>query len=67
MAKVYFFTEVENLPNVLDLLDIADFEGIKVPVKLHMGEIGNRFYISPSIVKMVKSSKSYSMLPNSGL
>ena len=53
MAKVYFFTEVGKLPGALDLLDIGDFRGVKVPIKLHMGEQGNEYYISPSIVKLV--------------
>lgn len=53
MAEVYFFTEVGKLPGALDLLDIGDFRGVKVPIKLHMGEQGNGYYISPSIVKLV--------------
>ncbi|TET16589.1 MAG: DUF362 domain-containing protein [Dehalococcoidia bacterium] len=53
MAKVYFFTEAEKLLSALDLLGIEDFRGEKVPIKLHMGEPGNRYYISPSIVKLV--------------
>lgn len=53
MAEVYFFTEVDKLPSALDLLGIEDFRRAKVPIKLHMGELGNRYYISPSIVKLV--------------
>ena len=52
MAEVYFFTQAEKLPNALDLLGIEDFRGVRVPIKLHMGEPGNRYYISPSIVKL---------------
>ena len=52
MAEVYFFTEAEKLPSALDLLGIEDFRGARVPIKLHMGEPGNRYYISPSIVKL---------------
>ena len=52
MAEVYFFTEMEKLPSALDLLGIEDFKGARVPVKLHMGEPGNRYYISPSLVKL---------------
>ena len=52
MAEVYFFTEVEKLLSALDLLGIEDFRGARVPIKLHMGEPGNRYYISPSMVKL---------------
>ena len=52
MAEVYFFTEVGKLLSALDLLGIEDFRGVKVLIKLHMGEPGNKYYISPSIVKL---------------
>lgn len=52
VAEVYFFTETEKLPSALDLLGIEDFRGVRVPIKLHMGEPGNRYYISPSLVKL---------------
>ncbi len=52
MAEVYLFTEAEKLLSALDLLGIKDFRGAKVLIKLHMGEPGNRYYISPSIVKL---------------
>lgn len=53
MAEVYFFTETKKLLSALDLLGIDDFRGERVPIKLHMGEPGNRYYISPAIVKLV--------------
>ncbi len=53
MTEVYFFTETNKLPGALDLLGIDDFRGVRVPVKLHMGEPGNRYYISPSTVKLI--------------
>jgi len=52
MAEVYFFTETEKLLSALDLLGIEDFRGVRVPIKLHMGELGNKYYISPSFVKL---------------
>lgn len=52
MAEVYFFTEANKLPGALDLLGIEDFRGERVLIKLHMGEPGNRYHISPSIVKL---------------
>lgn len=53
MAEVYFFTETNKLLSALDLLGIENFRGRRVPIKLHMGQPGNRYYISPSIVKLV--------------
>lgn len=53
MAEVYFFTEAEKLLTALDLLGIKNFSGARVPVKLHMGEPGNKYYISPSVAKLV--------------
>jgi len=53
MTKIYFFKGEGQLPDALDLLGIADFKGSKVPVKLHMGEPGNKYFISPSLVKLV--------------
>jgi len=52
MVKVYFFTGVGKLSSALDLLGIEEFRGEKVLIKLHMGEPGNRYYISPPIVKL---------------
>lgn len=53
MADVYFFTEVERLLSGLDRLGIEDFRGARVLIKLHMGEPGNKYYISPSLVKLI--------------
>jgi uncharacterized Fe-S center protein len=52
MTKVYFFSDESKLPGALDALGIADFKGKQVPVKLHMGEPGNKYFISPTFVKM---------------
>lgn len=51
-AEVYFFTKAERLKDAFDLLGVDGFKGVHVPVKLHMGEPGNQFFISPSIVKL---------------
>lgn len=53
MADVYFFTEMKKLLSALDLLNINDFRGERVPIKLHMGEPGNMYFVSPAIVKLV--------------
>lgn len=53
MPKVYFLADESKLGDALDLLSISDLNGNKVPVKLHMGEPGNKYFISPSLVKLV--------------
>jgi hypothetical protein len=53
MADVYFFIETEKLLKAVDSIGIEDFKGAKVPIKLHMGETGHKYYISPSLVKLV--------------
>ena len=52
-VDIYYFQDIKRLPAALELHKIQDFKGLKVPVKLHMGEPGNNYYISPSIVKVV--------------
>ena len=52
-ARVYFFTAEDKLHAALEQVGIGDFAGKRVPVKLHMGETGNRYFISPSFVKLV--------------
>jgi uncharacterized Fe-S center protein len=51
MPEVYLCTNVEKLPGALKHLGIEDFRGARVLIKLHMGQPGNAYYISPSIVK----------------
>lgn len=51
-AKVYFFTDEHKLPVALEQLGVGDFSGKRVPVKLHVGEPGNRYFVSPSLVKL---------------
>jgi hypothetical protein len=53
MAEVYFFAEGEKLPMALERLGVEDFRRARVLVKLHMGEPGNKYYVSPSLVKLV--------------
>jgi len=53
MKKVIFFTELEKLHEALKSFDIQNFAGKKVPVKLHMGEIKNKYYPKPDFVKLV--------------
>jgi len=53
MTNVYFFNDIEKLPKALDTLNINDFSNHMVPIKLHMGELGNTYFIPPSFVKLV--------------
>ena len=53
MKKVVFFTDSEKLHEALDHFDIESFAGKKVPVKLHMGEIKNKYFPKPEFVRIV--------------
>jgi len=51
MKKVYFFTDLNDLSDVMKSLRVAEFEDKDVLVKLHMGEVKNKFFSSPDYVK----------------
>ncbi len=51
--KVVFFTELSRLHDALENFDIQGFTGKTVPVKLHMGEIKNKYFLKPDFVKIV--------------
>jgi len=53
MKKVVFFIDITKLHAALEHFDIQDFIGKKVPVKLHMGEIKNKYFPRPDFVKQV--------------
>jgi len=53
MKKVVFFTDINKLHDALISFNIQSFAGKKVPVKLHMGEIKNKYYPKPDFVKHV--------------
>jgi len=53
MRKVIFFTEFENFHKALDQFDVKSFTGKKVPVKIHMGEIRNKYFPKPEFVRIV--------------
>jgi len=42
-----------GLPEALRSFDLGRFRGEEVPVKLHMGERGNKWYVEPRIVKLI--------------
>lgn len=51
MKKVVFFTDTKKIGEALDYFDIKSFSKKQVLFKLHMGEVGNRYYPKPKIVK----------------
>jgi len=51
MKKVFFFTDVQKIPDVMQLFDLSSFEDQDVLVKLHMGEVKNKYYPKPAYVK----------------
>ena len=53
MKKVIFFTDFKKLHEALEHFDIQDFAGKKIPVKLHMGELKNKYFPRPDFVKQV--------------
>lgn len=53
MKKVVFFPDLIKLNDALDNFNIKSFEDKRVPVKLHMGELRNKFFPKPDLVKHV--------------
>lgn len=53
MKKVVFFTEKQKLSDALENFNLESFKNKKVPVKLHMGEIKNKYFPRPKFVKHV--------------
>jgi len=55
-VPVYFAEEPEKIPELLRKIGIEELSGLRVPVKLHMGERGNVHYLKPPLVKIVLDS-----------
>lgn len=53
MSKVIFFKDISKLGEALDHFNIQGFSNKEVPFKLHMGEMGNKYYPKAGIVKPV--------------
>jgi uncharacterized Fe-S center protein len=53
MNNVVFFTDSRQLPRALEYFKIKSFTGKNVPVKLHMGETGNKYFPQPNLAKQV--------------
>ena len=53
MTSVVFFTELSQFSEAVRLFDLEAFSGQSVPVKMHMGEPGNKFFAQPSLARPV--------------
>lgn len=53
MNTVVFFTDITKLPDAFSYFPLSGFAGKRVPIKLHMGEKGNPYFIRPELVKTV--------------
>ena len=51
MKNVYFFSDLQLLPKILNSLGISSFSNHDVLVKLHMGEKKNKYFSKPDYVK----------------
>lgn len=64
VKKVVLFTELTKLPEALQQFNIQEFSGKTVPIKLHMGEIKNRYFPKPDFVRVVVDElKKYNIDP----
>jgi len=53
MNKVVFFSDLRKLHESFEQFSFQEFSGKNVPVKLHMGEMKNKFFPKPDFVKMI--------------
>lgn len=53
MNKVVFFKDSNKLHDAISYFNMEGFAGKKTPVKLHMGEEKNPYYLPPDFVKLV--------------
>jgi uncharacterized Fe-S center protein len=53
MTRVVFLRDIKKLHTALSFFSLQSFAGKNVPVKLHMGEKGNPYFMKPELVKHV--------------
>ena len=53
MNTIIFFTDLDKLHDALAYFSLSGFTAKKIPVKLHMGEINNKWFPKPDFVKHV--------------
>ena len=52
-STVYFARAREGLQAALRTIDLTPFSGKSVPIKLHMGEPGNPYFVRPELAELV--------------
>jgi uncharacterized protein len=52
-SAVYFTTSMEGVRTAMEAVGLTRFSGRTVPVKLHMGEPGNPYYLRPELARVV--------------
>ena len=64
MKNVFFFKNLDRLNIALKELNILDFEGKKIPIKMHMGEKNNKYFSKPELVeKIIKDLRKFNINP----
>ena len=53
LRKVVFFTDLNKLNDVLNIYNIESFSGKKIPIKLHLGEKNNKYFLKPDLAKLI--------------
>jgi hypothetical protein len=53
MKNVIFFTDVDDLHEALEYYPLKGFENKDVPIKLHMGELKNKYFPKPDLAKKI--------------
>ena len=53
MKKVVFFSDLNKLHDAVENFNIQSFSDKEIPVKLHMGEVKNKYFPKPDFVKLV--------------
>ena len=65
LKKVLFFKDSKKIFSALEFFGLKDFSEKKTLIKLHMGELNNKYYVRPDFVKLTvdalykKSSKPF--------
>jgi uncharacterized Fe-S center protein len=53
MNKVVFFTDLKKVNDAFEYFKLDSFSGQSVPIKLHMGEIRNKYFLKPDLAKII--------------
>jgi uncharacterized Fe-S center protein len=53
LSKVFFLKNVNKINKALNFFNIENFKDKHVPIKLHMGEKQNKYFIQPNLVKLL--------------